>query len=161
MASQSMYLPPRSSCSNVESRRRSQISDPPLSITPSLSRIRIVYRRHAMSTRIAAEVPQSNIVSISPVTGELLHEYKQHSDETVEGKLMLAVKQFREYRNLPFARRSQMMTRAAEILESDKEVYGRLMTQEMGKPLRAALQEAEKCPFASLYYAQNTAQFLP
>jgi succinate-semialdehyde dehydrogenase/glutarate-semialdehyde dehydrogenase len=113
-----------------------------------------------MSTRIAAEVPQSNIVSISPVTGELLHEYKQHSDETVEGKLMLAVKQFREYRNLPFARRSQMMTRAAEILESDKEVYGRLMTQEMGKPLRAAIQEAEKCAFGCRYYAQNAEKFL-
>src|SRR5260370_8726809 len=115
MASQSMYLPPRSSCSNVESRRRSQISDPPLSITPTLSRIRIVYRRHAMSTRIAAEVPQSNIVSISPVTGELLHEYKQHSDETVQGTLMLPVNQFHDHHNLPLARHSHTMTLAAEI----------------------------------------------
>ncbi len=113
-----------------------------------------------MSARTAAEVTRNNIASINPVTGELLCEYKQHSDETVEDKLALAAQRFREYRNLPFAQRSQMMTRAAEILEAGKEAYGRLMTQEMGKPLRAAIQEAEKCALGCRYYAQNAEKFL-
>src|SRR6266567_2895843 len=113
-----------------------------------------------MSTPTAAGVPRNNVVSISPTTGELLSEYEQHSDETVEGKLALAAERFREYRKIPFAQRSQMMTRAAEILEGNKEAYGRLMTQEMGKPFRAAIQEAEKCALGCRYYAQNAEKFL-
>src|SRR6266700_3977473 len=121
---------------------------------------RIIYRRQVMSTRTVAETPRNNIVSINPMTGELFCEYEQHSDEIVEGKLALAAEQFRAYRNLPFAQRSQMMTRAAEILEAGKEAYGRLMTQEMGKPLRAAIQEAEKCALGCRYYAENAKKFL-
>src|SRR5882724_6709318 len=113
-----------------------------------------------MSTRTVAETPRNNIVSINPMTGELLCEYEQHSDEIVEGKLALAAEQFRAYRKTSFAQRSQMMTRAAEILEGNKEAYGRLMTQEMGKPLRAAIQEAEKCALGCRYYAENAKKFL-
>src|SRR6266700_2183427 len=121
---------------------------------------RIIYRRQVMSTRTVAETPRNNIVSINPMTGELFCEYEQHSDEIVEGKLALAAEQFRAYRKTSFAQRSQMMTRAAEILEAGKEAYGRLMTQEMGKPLRAAIQEAEKCALGCRYYAQNAEKFL-
>jgi succinate-semialdehyde dehydrogenase / glutarate-semialdehyde dehydrogenase len=52
------------------------------------------------------------------------------------------------------------MTRAAEILEGEKESFGRLMTQEMGKPLRAALEEAAKCATGCRYYAENAERFL-
>src|SRR5207302_6603866 len=38
--------------------------------------------------------------------------------------------------------------------------FGKLMTQEMGKTLRAAIQEAEKCAFACRYYAENAQRFL-
>jgi succinate-semialdehyde dehydrogenase/glutarate-semialdehyde dehydrogenase len=52
------------------------------------------------------------------------------------------------------------MLRAAEILENDKQDLGRLMTVEMGKPLRAAIQEAEKCAWACRFYAENAEAFL-
>jgi succinate-semialdehyde dehydrogenase / glutarate-semialdehyde dehydrogenase len=113
-----------------------------------------------MSTRSVAETSKGSIASISPLTGELLHEYEQHSDEAIENKLRIASERFREYRKVPFAVRSQMMGRAAEILDSGKDTFGKLMTQEMGKPLRAAIQEAEKCAFGCRYYAQNAERFL-
>ena len=113
-----------------------------------------------MSTRSLAEARKGYIASINPFTGELLREYEQHSDEAIERKLQLASERFRDYRKAPFTARSQMMIRAAEILESGKDEFGRLMTQEMGKPLRAAIQEAEKCALACRYYAQNAERFL-
>jgi succinate-semialdehyde dehydrogenase / glutarate-semialdehyde dehydrogenase len=113
-----------------------------------------------MSTRNVAETSKGSIASISPLTGELLREYEQHSDEALEDRLQIASERFREYRTVSFALRSQMMSRAAEILESAKDTLGKLMTEEMGKPLRAAIQEAEKCAFGCRYYAQNAERFL-
>lgn len=113
-----------------------------------------------MSTQNVIESRQNTLASINPATGELLHEYEQHSDEAVESKLQLAVEIFREYRKTPFAQRAQMMARAAEILENGKETLGRLMTLEMGKTLRSAIQEAEKCAFGCRYYAENAEWFL-
>lgn len=52
------------------------------------------------------------------------------------------------------------MTRAAEILENEKQEFGRLMTLEMGKPLKAAVSEAEKCALVCRYYAENAERHL-
>src|SRR5262249_16749069 len=46
------------------------------------------------------------------------------------------------------------------ILESDKNVFGELMTREMGKTLRSAVQEAEKSAFGCRFYAENAERFL-
>src|SRR5215831_17979323 len=106
-------------------------------------------------------VKNSNtLASISPATGELLREFEQHSDEVVESKLQLSAETFSEYRKTSFAQRAQMMKRAAEILENGKENFGRLMTLEMGKTLRSAIQEAEKSAFGCRYYAENAERFL-
>ena len=53
-----------------------------------------------------------------------------------------------------------MMNKAASILESDKEDLGRLMTLEMGKTFRSAVDEAVKCAWACRYYADNAEAFL-
>jgi succinate-semialdehyde dehydrogenase/glutarate-semialdehyde dehydrogenase len=52
------------------------------------------------------------------------------------------------------------MMRAAEILESEKNALGRLMTTEMGKTLRSASEEAAKCAWACRYYAEHAEAFL-
>jgi len=52
------------------------------------------------------------------------------------------------------------MTHAAEILETEKHSFARTMTFEMGKPINAAIQEAEKCALVCRYYAENAAQHL-
>src|SRR2546430_7547301 len=53
-----------------------------------------------------------------------------------------------------------MMHRSAEILESEKKRFARLMTLEMGKPINAAVQEAEKCAWVCRYYADNAERHL-
>jgi succinate-semialdehyde dehydrogenase/glutarate-semialdehyde dehydrogenase len=52
------------------------------------------------------------------------------------------------------------MLKAAEILERDKEKYGRLMTLEMGKTFKSAVAEAVKCTTGCRYYAENAERFL-
>ena len=53
-----------------------------------------------------------------------------------------------------------MMMRAAEILESEKDSLAHLMTLEMGKTLRSAVDEAVKCAWVCRYYAENAERFL-
>jgi succinate-semialdehyde dehydrogenase / glutarate-semialdehyde dehydrogenase len=113
-----------------------------------------------MSTHKVVELPRRTVASVSPLTGELLREFEQHSDDTVENKIALAAATFREYRKTPFATRAAMMVRAAEILDKEKDTFGRTMTQEMGKTLKSAVQEAEKCALGCRYYAENAERFL-
>src|SRR5579859_4904829 len=113
-----------------------------------------------MSTQKVVELPRRTVASVSPLTGELLREFEQHSDDAVESKIARAVVTFREYRKIPFTQRAAWMLRAAEILESEKDKFGRLMTLEMGKTLKSAVQEAEKCALGCRYYAENAERFL-
>ena len=100
------------------------------------------------------------IASINPATGETLREFSALSAKQIEQKLQLAADTFRTHRRTTFAERSRMMTRAAEILESEKQEFGKLMTTEMGKPLKAAIGEAEKCAWVCRYYAENAERHL-
>jgi succinate-semialdehyde dehydrogenase/glutarate-semialdehyde dehydrogenase len=100
------------------------------------------------------------ITSINPATGELLKSFEAHTDEELEERLQLAAAAYATFRETSFAYRAERMIRAAEILEAEKETLGRLMTQEMGKPIRAAMDEAVKSAWACRYYAEHAEQFL-
>src|SRR6266705_3893946 len=95
------------------------------------------------------------ISSINPATGEVLQTFESLNEHQLDAKLNYAASTFREYRHTTFSERAVMMQRAAQILESEKKSYARMMTLEMGKPIKAAVQEAEKCAWVCSYYADN------
>ena len=100
------------------------------------------------------------ITSINPATGQLLQEFQPLSESEIAAKLERAASAFAAFRRLPFAARARLMCNAADILEGEKENFGRMMTTEMGKPLRAAIEEAVKCAGGCRYYADNAERFL-
>ena len=100
------------------------------------------------------------IASINPANGETLKSFEALSPAQLEQKLQLAADTFRTYRRTSFAARAKMMIRAAEILENEKHDLGKTMTAEMGKPLKAAISEAEKCAWVCRYYAETAQQHL-
>jgi succinate-semialdehyde dehydrogenase / glutarate-semialdehyde dehydrogenase len=100
------------------------------------------------------------IATVNPATGEVVQTFQALTTEQIESKLQLAVSAFRAERKTPFAERAKRMMKAAEILERDRERFGRLMTLEMGKPLKAAIAEAAKCATACRYYAENAEKLL-
>jgi len=100
------------------------------------------------------------IESVNPATGEVLKTYAPLTDAEIEEKLQKAAAAFEVHRTTSFAYRAERMLRAADILDREKESIGRLMTLEMGKPIRAAVEEAAKCAWACRYYAEKAEQFL-
>jgi succinate-semialdehyde dehydrogenase/glutarate-semialdehyde dehydrogenase len=100
------------------------------------------------------------IATINPATAEMLRSFDPLTEMEIESKLERATEAFRFYRRMPFPERARLMMRAAEILETGSEDFGRLMTVEMGKPLRAAVEEEAKCGRACRYYAENAERFL-
>ncbi len=100
------------------------------------------------------------IATINPATGEILKTFDPLSDSQIDEKLQRAADAFTKHQRVPFAARAQMMVKAADILESEKENFARIMTTEMGKPIRAAVDEAAKCASACRYYAENAERFL-
>jgi succinate-semialdehyde dehydrogenase/glutarate-semialdehyde dehydrogenase len=100
------------------------------------------------------------IQSVNPATGEVLRTFEPHAEREIEARLRRAVEVYEAYRRIPFSVRGRMLGRVAEILEAEKLQLARTMTLEMGKPLRAAVQEAEKCAVACRYYVENGERFL-
>jgi len=100
------------------------------------------------------------IATINPATGELIKTFEPLSSPEIEQKLQLAASAFRVHRRTSFGDRSAKMMRAAEILEKEKDECARLMTLEMGKPIKAAVAEALKCATGCRYYAENAERFL-
>src|SRR5438445_4507468 len=100
------------------------------------------------------------IASVNPANGKVLKTFEALSDSQMDAKIGRAAGVFPSFQRLPFTQRGRWMMNAAEILESEKEELGRLMTMEMGKPLRSAIEEAVKCAWACRYYAENAERFL-
>ncbi len=100
------------------------------------------------------------ITSVDPATGEGLRTYETLSDREVDERIGRAAAAFESHRLTSFDERAAMLTRAAGILESEARRLGELMTREMGKPIAAAVSEAEKCAWACRFYAENGAELL-
>ncbi|HEY6946820.1 MAG TPA: NAD-dependent succinate-semialdehyde dehydrogenase [Candidatus Acidoferrum sp.] len=100
------------------------------------------------------------IATVNPATGQVLKTFESLSDAQLEVKLQKAADTFLSYRKTPFAERARLMMNAAGILEKEKENYARVMTTEMGKTFRSAVDEAAKCAWVCRYYAENGERFL-
>jgi succinate-semialdehyde dehydrogenase/glutarate-semialdehyde dehydrogenase len=100
------------------------------------------------------------IASINPVTGEVLKTFTPLTDEELEYKLALAYSTFATYKHSSFADRTQWMNQAADILEAQKTEFGIIMTLEMGKTLKSAIAEVEKCSNLCRFYAEHAPTFL-
>jgi succinate-semialdehyde dehydrogenase/glutarate-semialdehyde dehydrogenase len=100
------------------------------------------------------------IATINPTTGQTLKVFEPLSNAQIDEKIRKGAEVFPKFGRLSFAQRGQMMLRAADILENEKKELARLMTTEMGKTFRSAIDEAVKCGWACRYYAENAERFL-
>ncbi len=100
------------------------------------------------------------IATVNPATGETLKTFVALSPQEIENRIVLGNQAFSSYRKTSFKQRSEWLYRAAAILEREQWELAKIMTLEMGKPIKAAQAEVRKCALVCRYYADNGEGFL-
>ncbi len=100
------------------------------------------------------------LLSKNPATEEVLGTFEELTDAALDAKLERAAAAFHAWQDVPLEERARLMRRVGELCRERAPELGRLATLEMGKPLKQAVAEVEKCATACDYYADNAAAFL-
>ena len=78
--------------------------------------------------------------SMNPATGQEIREYPEMTAEEIGATLGKVHETFLEWRTTTFAKRHQLMQKAAELLLDRKEELADLATQEMGKVRKEGIE---------------------
>lgn len=97
---------------------------------------------------------------INPATGETLTEIPAWDDTRIEQAVAQTAGVSPQWAMTPISERCDLMRKAAQVLRDNTERYGAMITQEMGKLLKDARAEVEKCATVCDYYADRGAELL-
>jgi succinate-semialdehyde dehydrogenase / glutarate-semialdehyde dehydrogenase len=100
------------------------------------------------------------IASINPATGETIATFEPLSSVDLEQKLQRAVDAFSINRKRTFGERAALMRAVADLLDTRAAELAHTITLEMGKPIKAAVAEVQKCAMVCRHYAEHAASYL-
>ncbi len=100
------------------------------------------------------------IITINPATGEQLESYDEMNERDIQDIIERSHEAHLAWRETGFAERGKLLRNLAEALREDQESLATLMSREMGKPIRQARAEIEKCATGCDYYAEHGESFL-
>lgn len=100
------------------------------------------------------------IQSINPSTEEINGEFETFTKEHITEICKNSRNEFTEWKSLQLSEKTAQFMKLASTLRANKEKYGKLITIEMGKPIKEAIAEVEKCAWACEVYAQNASKWL-
>ena len=98
--------------------------------------------------------------SIFPFDQTEIAAYTIMNDAAIDMALSTAEKAFPYWSQSSFKERGDVLKHVANLLLERKEVLAKLITDEMGKVLKEAIAEVEKCAAGCNFYAENAEQFL-
>ena len=98
--------------------------------------------------------------AIDPTTAKPLRTYPEMSDRETRAALERADAAYRQWRETSFPERARRMHGAAAVLRRRANEFAELMTREMGKPIKDARAEVEKCAGACAYFADHAETML-
>ncbi|HKH84907.1 MAG TPA: aldehyde dehydrogenase family protein, partial [Nitrososphaera sp.] len=97
---------------------------------------------------------EGKVKTINPATEEVLNEYNIMTKEQINDKVKKAQITFQDWKK-DASKRTDLLHDFANQLRKDKENLARRATNEMGKAIKEARSEVEKCAWAMEYYADN------
>jgi succinate-semialdehyde dehydrogenase/glutarate-semialdehyde dehydrogenase len=101
-----------------------------------------------------------DLVSRNPATGEVFHTHPAHDTAACSDIVQRVSVAQSEWARTPVVQRAAALARAGQRLRAGRDTLATLITREMGKPIREALAEIEKCAWGCEYYAEHAENFL-
>ncbi|WP_346206862.1 aldehyde dehydrogenase family protein [Caldifermentibacillus hisashii] len=87
---------------------------------------------------------ENTLSIVNPYTKEIIGEQIQATDEDIEKAIASSFAAKKEVAKIPTHERARILKRAAELLDERKEEFAKLISQELGKPLRFTLDEVTR-----------------
>ncbi|HKG30826.1 MAG TPA: aldehyde dehydrogenase family protein, partial [Nitrososphaeraceae archaeon] len=94
------------------------------------------------------------IKTVNPATEEIIQEYEVMTKERIIEKVKKAQNTFQNWKK-DSSKRTDLLHDFASELRKDKENLAMTATKEMGKAIKEARSEVEKCAWVIEYYADN------
>ncbi|MHB0925093.1 MAG: NAD-dependent succinate-semialdehyde dehydrogenase [Gallionellaceae bacterium] len=98
--------------------------------------------------------------SLNPATNQLLQTHASWDEQRLAQALEKAHSAQQAWAQTPFSQRAEVLRNAAMQLRAQRDPFATLITLEMGKPLREARAEVEKCTTVCDYYALHAEEFM-
>ena len=102
----------------------------------------------------------STFAVTNPNTGQVEETFDSLTAEEIPGVIDRADRAFRQWRETPMQKRSEILNKAAEIFESRAEELADIIGHEMGKPKQQGVNEAKKVAMTARWFAENAPGFL-
>jgi succinate-semialdehyde dehydrogenase/glutarate-semialdehyde dehydrogenase/succinyl-CoA reductase len=96
----------------------------------------------------------NKIKTVNPATEEIVNRYKIMTKEQINDKVKKALNTFQDWRK-DASKRADFLHDFANELRKDKENLAVTATKEMGKAIKEARSEVEKCAWTIEYYADH------
>jgi succinate-semialdehyde dehydrogenase/glutarate-semialdehyde dehydrogenase len=93
--------------------------------------------------------------TINPATGKAGEAMPMDDADAVEAKLARAQGAYRGWRTTSVDERTRLLAAIADAFESDRQRLAEIATREMGKTVKSALAEVDKCVAGFRYYAEH------
>lgn len=98
--------------------------------------------------------------SINPYSGDIVFEAETHGQAAIEAALTRAKGAVQKLKAMGLTARLDALRQAADLLDDERDAIAELMTREMGKPIKPARTEVEKCAWVCRYYADEAPDML-
>lgn len=99
-------------------------------------------------------------ISLNPVTNQVLQTYASWDASRLQLVLQQTQNAQQAWVQTDIGLRASVLSAVGQHLRAQRDRYATLITLEMGKPLREARAEVEKCAGTCDFYAQHAADFL-
>lgn len=102
----------------------------------------------------------NRLQSINPYTEQVVEGFDLLTGAEIGRHVDLSRTALQGWRKVPVTERVKLLGAMSDHLRSERGKYASLITREMGKPIREAVGEIEKCAWLCDYFAGNAEQFL-
>lgn len=100
------------------------------------------------------------IETVNPATGKPIAKYHNMSIDEIKDKVRNARTALMSWKSLDIGERCSLTRKLGRVMRKNKDEYSRTITEEMGKPIRQATAEVEKCAWLCDYYSETAESFL-